>query len=459
MKNLAIYIGMSGLLILSFFSCSNQKINEKASTDTTLVKKIYPEWIKSANIYEVNIRQYTPEGSFEAFSNHLPRLKEMGVDIIWLMPVHPIGIKNRKGKLGSYYSVRDYKDVNTEFGNKEDFKKLVDKTHELGMYIIIDWVANHTAWDNELLTSHPEWYKTDSTGKLLSPYDWSDVVSLDYSKSGLRNYMTETMRFWVENYNIDGFRCDVAGLVPVSFWDSTRSVLQQIKPVFMLAEAEELPLVQDAFDAYYAWTLMHRMNELAKGKQNTDSIFNHLIQTSEGYPTEAFQMNFTSNHDENSWNGTEYERYGSAAKAYAVLCYTIPGMPLVYSGQESALKKRLAFFEKDPIVWGKYILQDFYQTLNFLKRDNEALWNPPYGGSLERINTGDNPMMLGFVREKNRNRVITLINFGKNPGSFSVDESFPAHIYKNVFTNSKTEIKSGNNIQLNAGEFIIYTTH
>lgn len=443
------------LIIVSFifFGCkqAESKLNDNSTT-----QKIYPEWVKSANIYEVNIRQFTPEGNFNAFAEHLPRLKEMGVDILWLMPIHPIGIINRKGTLGSYYSVKDYRGVNPEYGNESDFKMLVEKAHALGMYVIIDWVANHTAWDNHLVLEHPDWYKTDTLGAMISPFDWTDVVALDFSKPALRAYMTKSMEYWVNEYSIDGFRCDVAGMVPVHFWDSTRSVLQKINPVFLLAEAEEIPLIKNAFDADYAWKLMHLMNEHAKGKISTDSLYNYIEHVGSCYPSHAFQMNFTSNHDENSWNGTEYERYGSNALAYAVLTYTIPGMPLVYNGMESAMNHRLAFFEKDPIQWGNYSLNEFYSSLNNLKKDQKALWNPPFGGKIKRVKGHQSENTLGYLRECEGCQVFTIINFGNSDTRFILSEDISEHRFQDLFSDNQSFLKKGSEFEIPAGKYAIY---
>jgi glycosidase len=310
---------------------------------------VHPEWSRNATIYEVNIRQFTLEGTFNAFSEQIPRLKKMGIDILWLMPVAPIGEKNRKGSLGSYYSVRDYKAINPEFGTLDDFKKVVEKAHQEGMKVIIDWVANHTSWDNPWITEHPDWYTKDSLGNMISPYDWTDVVQLDYTKKDVWNGMVDVLKYWIRETDIDGYRCDVAWKVPVEFWDFARTELDKVKPVFMLAEAEIPQYHTRAFDMTYAWELHHLLNSIAQGKKNVRSLDSLLIRQDTLFPADAYRMLFTSNHDENSHKGTEFERMGEGSICMAVLTATLPGMPLLYSGQESAFNKRLRFYDKDTI--------------------------------------------------------------------------------------------------------------
>ena len=308
----------------------------------------HPEWAKNANIYEVNIRQYTQEGTFKAFSEHLPRLKELGVDILWLMPIHPIGELNRKGEVGSYYSVKDYYAVNPEFGTMQDFKDLVNKAHEMGMYVILDWVANHSAWDNPLTKSNPEWYTKDHNGNFQPTpwWDWSDIIDFDYQVPEMRQYMTEALKFWVKEANIDGYRCDVAGFIPTNFWEQVKVELDEIKPVFMLAEWDSKDLHKKAFNMSYAWKLHDVMHEVAHGKKDASAIYLHYAHVLNSWPDNAIKMNFVDNHDKNSWEKTMFERFGDYLPVSIVLTATAEGMPLLYSGQEAGLDKVLAFFEK-----------------------------------------------------------------------------------------------------------------
>jgi glycosidase len=404
---------LGGLLV----AACKETLREKTPPESFVV---HPGWSKNAVIYEVNLRQFTPEGTLMAFMEHLPRLKELGVDIIWFMPVHPIGEKNRKGGLGSYYSVQDYKAINPEFGTMEDFMKVVNKAHELGMYVILDWVANHTAWDNPWVEEHPEWYTRDTNGNLVAPFDWTDVVKLDYDNDTMRAAMIDALKFWVMEADIDGYRCDVAAEVPTAFWESARAALDMVKPVFMLAEAELPEHHINAFDMSYAWELHHIMNEIAKGNKGVADIDKYFVKHDTLYPRDAYRMYFITNHDENSWNGTEYERMGDAVDAFAVLTYTLPGMPLIYSGQEAALNERLKFFEKDTIDWGEYPLSDFYTGLGKLRKENKALWSGTSGGDLERIKVAGSKDVYAFVRTKEGNTVLSLTNMSPLESIFTL---------------------------------------
>ena len=330
--------------------------------------------ISTSTIYEVNVRQFSKAGTFAEVQKALPRLRSMGVDILWLMPINPIGVKNRKGSLGSYYAVRDYKGINPEFGTLDDFKTLVAEAHNLGMRIIIDWVANHSSPDNVWLDQgHKDWYTLDSNGNVQPTIgtDWWDVADLNYDNMAMRQEMIASMKYWINECDIDGFRCDVAGWVPMDFWIQARKELETIKPLFMLAESEGADQHQ-AFDMTYGWEFHHLMNKIAQGKEKPESIQNYLIQD-KAYPSSAIRMYFTSNHDENSWNGTEMERMGEARHVMAVLAYGLTGMPLIYNGQETSLDRRLKFFEKDEILWDKMDLVTFYTQLNGLKHENPCM--------------------------------------------------------------------------------------
>lgn len=339
--------------------------------DLPATNVVHPEWSQNATIYEVNIRQYTPEGTFEAFSAHLPRLKDLGVDILWFMPIHPISEKNRKGTLGSYYAVKDYKGVNPEFGDVESFKKVVEEAHALGMKVIIDWVPNHTGCDNAWVEEHPDWYKKNEKGEMYGPFDWTDVYQLDYSNPEMRKGMIDALAYWLRDVGIDGFRCDVAGMVPVDFWDEAREILEYVRGkgnLFMLAEAPDPELLQNAFDMDYNWPMKDVQNAVAASQgeytfvkpgenkvaklpvKHVSDIVNLMAEQDKKYPANSIMMNMVTNHDLNSWEGTEYERYGKFLPAMTVLTYILPGMPLIYSGQEAAMNRALEFFEKDCIT-------------------------------------------------------------------------------------------------------------
>jgi len=405
-------------VVFVFISCKDKKA-VVANKNAEPTKVNHAEWTKDANIYEVNLRQFTKEGTFKAFEAHLPRLKEMGVDILWFMPIHPVGVKNRKGTLGSYYSVKDYYTVDPAYGTMEEFKMMVEKAHQLGMKVIIDWVANHSAWDNPWVELHPEWYTKDSNGKMVSPFDWTDVVDLDFNNQELRKEMIKALSFWLTKTGIDGFRCDVAMMVPADFWNAARAELQKIKPdIFMLAEAEDAALQIEAFNMYYGWELHHIMNQIAKGKKNAHAIDSYLVKADSTFPSGTYRMNFITNHDENSWNGTEFERMGNAVNVMAVFAHTLPDMPLIYSGQEAGLNKRLEFFEKDSISWQNLELASFYKKLLVLKKENKALWNGKFGAGIEKIKTGQDSALYCFARSIENNTVIVLLNFSAKDRSF-----------------------------------------
>jgi glycosidase len=438
-------------------SCDSQpNTNQKNVKQIKQMK--HTDWSRNANIYEVNIRQYTEEGTFNAFRKHLPRLKEMGVDIIWLMPIHPVSELNRKGSLGSYYAVADYKAVNPEFGNMDDFKELVTEAHQMGMKIILDWVANHSGWDNVWTVEHEDFYERDEKGKFVSPYDWTDVISFDYNNMQMRDSMINALKFWIKEADIDGYRCDVAGMVPTDFWDDARTEMDKIKPVFMLAEDEDnADLLRHAFDMNYTWKLMHLMNDIAKGEKIANDIWDYLEWNDAHFRADDYRMAFTTNHDENSWNGTSKERLGDAAEIFAVLSYTIKGMPLIYSGQEAGLDKRLAFFEKDTINWDNLVNLEFYTTLNKLKTNNQALWNGTAGGEMIRIGGGINPDVFAFYREKNNNTVVSFFNLSHSEQRITFDQKSIEGDYTNVFSTEKVKLENGAEFVLKPWEYIILT--
>jgi glycosidase len=417
--------------------------------------KTVPEWSKNLTIYEVNLRQYSTSGSFKDFEKHLPRLQELGVGIIWFMPIQPIGVMNRKGTLGSYYSIKDYLSVSPEYGTMEEFKQLVKKVHELGMYVIIDWVANHTSWDNSLITEHPEFYTKDSIGKIISPVpDWTDVADLNYDNKGLRRYMIDALKFWLKETDIDGFRCDVAGMVPTDFWEEARPALDSIKKVFMLAEWEDPKLHDKAFDMTYTWDFHHLITDIAKGSKKVSSLDTLFTKEKISYSKDAYRMYFTSNHDENSWNGTAYEKFGKGVKAFAVLTFVVPGMPLIYSGQEAGLNKRLKFFDKDTIEWKTDEFFNIYKTLIALKKRNKALWNGAYGGEMKILKTSVAKNVLAFTRINNPDEILAVFNFSDKSVNATIKD-LPIGIYKNVFTKKVLKLNKNTSFNLGPWEYLL----
>lgn len=424
------------VLTIALMACKDKKNRNKEMVTSTPVFNAPPvvPWAKDAVIYEVNIRQYTQAGTFNAFADHLSRLKELGVDILWFMPIQPISEKNRKGSLGSYYAIQDYRKVNPEFGTMADFKALVKRAHEMGFKVILDWVANHTGWDNWLIVEHEEWYTRINDSIIAPVADWTDVADLDYEQPGLRRYMIESMKFWVKEADIDGYRCDVAAMVPTDFWEQARMALDSLKPVFMLAEAWEPELTAAAFDACYAWDLLHTMNDIAAGKKTAAALPAYFHKADSLYAPRTILMNFLTNHDENSWNGTINERFGDMQKAFAVLTYTVPGMPLVYSGQEVGLNHRLEFFEKDEIKWSDdKKLTAFYTQLDQLKHQNPALWAGKDGGKMRILNTTAPEQIFAFTRTNGDNELLVILNLSRKNVSFKFDE-MPLNSYVDAFT-------------------------
>jgi alpha-amylase len=413
-------------------------------------------WSSHTNIYEVNIRQYTPEGTFKAFATHLPRLADMGVEILWMMPITPISKEGRKGTMGSYYACADYTTTNPEFGTIEEFGILVKQAHDAGMKVIIDWVANHTGLDHVWSVSHPEYYKKDIDGKFYDTHGWDDVIDLNYYDQAMRNAMVEAMRFWIRECNIDGFRCDMAHLVPLDFWRQARTALDLEKPLFWLAETEDLPYL-DVFDCCYAWRWMHLSEDFAKGKAALDKLVNLLKEYEQEYPTGSCPLFFTANHDENSWNGTEYEKYDGAVRPLAVFNFTWSGIPLIYSGQELPSLKRLKFFEKDPIEWtGQNQLHDFYKALANLRKQHPAV---DTGASAFpfMVATTDNDKVLAYLRQTVNRKVLVLLNLSPQPAKVQLPEGYVQGNFTNIFDGKQLYIDARLSIPLKAWDYLVLT--
>ena len=421
----------------------------------------HPEWAKSATIYEVNVRQYTKAGTFNAFAEHLPRLKKLGVDILWLMPIHPIGEKNRKGEKGSYYAVKDYMAVNPEFGTLQDLKNLVKQAHDMGMYVILDWVANHSAWDNPLTESNPDWYTKDHNGNFQPTpwWDWSDIIDFDYNHLQMRQYMTKALKYWVEEADIDGYRADVAGFIPTDFWDNVRQELDQIKPVFMLAEWDARDLHKKAFDMTYAWGLHDTLVEVAHGRKDASGVYNHFAHALSAWPDNAIKMNFVDNHDKNSWEGSMFERHGPYLNAGIVLTATAEGMPLLYSGQEAGLDRPLAFFDKDEIQWQPHPVGDLYRSLFKLKHQNRALWNGDWGGKMIPVPNSKPKHIFSFARVKDGNKVFVVINFSSETHMASFNETIQLGEYTEYFTSEAQKIEADTQIVVPAYGFKVFVTN
>ena len=416
-------------------------------------------WAHHTNIYEVNIRQYTDEGTLAAFAVHLPRLKDMGVQTLWFMPLQPIGRYHRKGILGSYYSISDYISVNPEYGTLDDFDSIVREAHSLGMKVIIDWVANHTAWDHVWTLTRPEFFSKNESGGFRPPFpDWSDVIHLNYENKNLWLAMADAMRFWVSNFDIDGFRCDMAHLVPLDFWKYARTELDKGKSLFWLAETEE-PRYHEAFDASYTWEFLHKMESYWKRETNMDGLFDVLLRYDRLFPSSAIRMYFTSNHDENSHSGSEYERLGQAARAFAVLCATWNGIPLIYSGQELPGTQRLAFFEKDPIQWtGVFGLHNFYKILLELHSCHPALGAADNDVITYRISNSQNEQVFSYLRKNGENEVLVILNLSAIDDLIvEITDPMISGVFKDVFLGDFNDLSLNRGLTMNAWDYRVYT--
>ncbi|MFZ1305397.1 MAG: alpha-amylase family glycosyl hydrolase [Ferruginibacter sp.] len=415
------------------------------------------DWIANTNIYEVNIRQYSAEGSFNAFAQSLSRLKEMGVEVLWIMPIHPIGKLNRKGTLGSYYSIADFKGVNPEFGTAADFNNLVQLAHDLGMKVIIDWVANHAAWDNVWTIDHPEYFVRDEGGNFKAPYDWTDVIQIDHSNAAEQDAMIDAMQYWVTQFDIDGFRADLAHLTPLAFWHKARTAIEPLKPnLFWLAESEEIEYHQ-VFDATFTWEWMHTTESYYKEETGFNSLYDVLAKYDATFPEQAHRMYFTSNHDENTWNGTGFEKYGDMLKCLSVFSCTWNGIPLIYSGEEIPNTKRLVFFDKDTIEWtGEWKLHDFYKTLLTLRKSNPALRSADEAVTTFHILTEGGKNIMAYLRKNDLYEVLVFLNLSKDPAGFTIKDLLVNNVYTNVFDGLENHVNTGSYVKMQPWEYLVF---
>ena len=424
-------------------------------TKKTTVTNTHPAWIMQGNIYEVNVRQYTPEGTFNAFAKHLDRLKKMGVQTLWFMPINPISKKDRKGTLGSYYAVSDYTSVNPEFGTLDDWKKLVNSIHNKGMKVIIDWVPNHTGADHHWLTEQPDFFVKDSTGKAVMAQDWADTRQLDYKNKTMQDSMIAAMKYWITKTGIDGLRCDVAWNVPGSFWNRCIASLKKVNSnIFMLAEGDKAYLHPSGFDATYPWDMFSMMIKVAAGKRPAfalDSIKNKYDTL---YPRNGLLLYFTSNHDENSWNHSDFGTFpGPVHAPFAVFTQTMAKtVPLIYSGQEEPLLRALPFFEKDTIAFGNYERGKFYTTLLNLRKRNPALATD---ASFKKIDAGDNKALYAYVKGKAGHKILVILNLSSAEQPVTVKDKSLWGKHYNVFMGTMEPL-NGNEWKIEPWGYVVY---
>lgn len=466
MKNILYLLLLSGALS----GCSGNTATQTnpAPNVETQPKQEVPAWAANAVLYECNIRQFSPAGNLAGVSDQLQRLKDLGVDVLWLMPIHPIGVLHRKEKasdLGSPYSVRDYYAVNPDYGTVDDLKKLVQKAHGLGLKVILDWVPNHTAWDAVWMKTNPEFY-TKVDGKFTAPLNehggstgWDDCADLDYNNPGLRKAMIEAMQYWIKTADIDGYRVDMAGLVPNDFWKEVKPALLSLKPVFMLAEWQDEPgHFESCFQFNYGWKWKDVTKDIAAAKQTAIALDTLLEYLNRYYPAGYQQLYFTQNHDENTWSGTETDLYGPAADAFNVLMFTWQGIPMLYNGQEDGLSQRLAFFKKDPIKWGDFGKTAFFQNLCDLRHNNKALGAGASGGKLVKIKTDKDERVYAFTREKDGERVVVITNLSKLPCEVTLSpDDQTVGSYLNLFGASTIQVTKEMQLNLKPWEYLVLT--
>ena len=418
----------------------------------------HAQWSKNASIYQLNTRQFTPEGTLRAAERELPRLQALGTTIIWLMPIHPIGKERRKGELGSPYAVQDYFAVNPELGTMADFKQFVATAHRLGLHVILDWVGNHTAWDNVMRKDHPEWYLKNRQGQPRPTpwFDWDDIIELDYRSPGLRAYMTRALRFWVKETGVDGYRFDAAGFVPQDYWDAVAADLRTIKPVFLLAEWESRDMHTRAFDASYAWTWWDTMRNIAAGKADATALYSYYAWNEKFYPKDAYRLLYVTNHDKNAWEGTEQEIFGPALDAAIVFSVISDGIPMIYNGQEAGNERRLKFFERDPIVWKAAPHEALYKNLFALKKTNTALWNGRWGATMEQVVNSAPQQIFSFVRQNKKDKVFAVFNLSAKAQQVTFTGDLPHGAYREFGTGAAVTLNQDSKLSMAPWSYKVY---
>ncbi len=430
-----------------------------------------PDWVKNAVIYQVNIRQFTKEGNFNAFATHLPRLKDMGVDILWLMPIFPICEEKKKCDVdgttecwGSPYAPYDFEAIHPRYGSEDDFRRLVEAIYQLGMKIILDFVPNHTGFGSKWIQEHPEWFIHKPDGSIMpvtsdQGEEWADIAQLDLLNTDMREAWMQAHEYWVRKFDIDGYREDCAWAIAPDFWLELRQRLNAMKPVYMLAEDEVHGKEQFdvCFETNYGWGNHHFMKNTANGSYLASDLHKHTESIKKRFGTRGWQMNFTQNHDENTWHGPESELFGNGGDCYTALMFLMEGMPCIYNGQEASLDKRLSFFNKDEIDWSNMERTAFFKTLIDLKHTNKALWHGRDGGFIHKIATSNNANVYAFGREKDGDRVVGIFNMKDTPLSITIKNGRFTGKYKDVFTGEKFTLEAEMHYDLKGFEYHIFS--
>src|SRR6266851_5767527 len=410
-------------LVLAAVTVSLTPAQQPARDVSKEAARLSRDWVRDGVIYQIYERDFSPEGTFNGVTAQLDRLKDLGVTILWLMPVHPIGREKKKGSIGSPYAVRDYYAINSDYGTRDDLKRLISEAHRRGMKVIIDIVANHTAWDSVLM-KHPDWYKHDASGKITYPYDWFDIAALNYTNPELRLYMTDMLKYWIREFDLDGFRCDVAGEVPTDFWENARAELDKIKPdIFMLAEAHKPDLEVKAFELDYAWPLHSALTDVVQGRSRATDLREAWEKEFKDWPRGALHMRFSDNHDERRALARFGEPAGLAASAFM---FTLDGVPLIYNGMEvgdTTESGAPALFERLPIFWPiaerRPEFPRFYKQIIVLRKSHDALRN----GELEWLRNSDEARVVSYQRRSKDEEILVAINFSNRPFAGFVEAS------------------------------------
>ena len=474
---IVIALALVGLILRNMKLAQQEEEQKNAESIAPIYDEkplLTPVWAKNAVIYQVNVRQFTTEGTFNAFAEHIDRIAELGVDMVWFMPIYPLCETNKKAhpeaeteNLGSHYAVYDFFSVNPRYGTPEDFRSLVKKLHDLNIKVILDFVPNHTGWDSRWMLRHPEWFKKDAAGNILSPvkeengesWGWDDVAQLDYDNKRMRENVIQAHEFWMREFDVDGFREDVAGEVPTSFWNELRLRLEKIRPVYMLSEDETKgdQHFKVCFNTNYGWETSIVLKKIVKGELPASALNDWTEKVKEQFGTRGWQLNYTQNHDENTWNGTEKELFGEGADCYSALTFCIEGMGMIYSGQEVSLDKRLWFFNKDEIDWTGASRRDFFKTLIDLKHGNKALWNGQDGGVLRKIETDADDKVYAFIREKDGDTFVGIFNLSDQKVPVILRGSDAIGTYKNAFSLKKQNVTADMSLTLKPFEYILLT--
>ena len=469
------------LLAVTYFVLTYLRRKRMATEATTLIpfrdealvffNLESPDWVKNAVVYQINIRQFSNEGNLAAVSQQLPRVKGLGVDILWLMPIFPICEDEKKCDengttecWGSPYAPYDFEAIHERYGTSDDLRHLIKTAHDLDLKVILDFVPNHTGWGAKWMQEHPEWY-VHKDGKIMPVTSdqgevWADIAQLDLNNKQLREAWMQVHEYWVREFDIDGYREDCAWAIEADWWQELRVRLNKLKPVYMLAEDDVHGKEQFSvcFETNYGWGTHAILKDIFKGIRTVNDLHYHTESIKKRFGKRGWQLNFTQNHDENTWHGAEKDLFGNGADAFTALCFTMEGMGLIYNGQEVSLSQRLSFFNKDEIDWSGVSRAAYFKTLTDLKHRNKALWNGLDGGFIQRITTEYSEKVYAFTREKEDDRVVAVFNLSNDPLSISLQNNVKNGLMLDVFSKKQVEIQIGMRMDLVPYAFHIFSS-